>query len=332
MKNKSNFKSDNILFFLFTCVKDGRQFIEKLFDSLICQTKKNFVHYIYEDGSSDDVSDLVDKYKKNVSMLEKPYEIIYENNKVNIGLNMSTMHCIEKCNKKYFIWIDCDNWVDKDFFMNLEKTARKHPDAIMIKSTLFTVLENGDVFTDINTYRKRRENNKKNQIKNFFMNCYPFGFSFFAIKKAYLPDNFSMLNERHFSNDHQVICQVLFEEHPIVWSKKSIGYFLSRSNSEGHTNLRVTKGTDLNRQWYLELLAKTSNDSIDLLHNIYRSLDLYKKTIEYIDTKQYSLAIKTMKEKRKLNRKCKLNKRYYCKYHNDLYWFIKIIVFSFLRR
>ena len=329
---KKNDASKKPIFFLFTCIKDGRKYIKKLFDSLLGQTKKNFVHYIYEDGSVDSISDLVDEYKKQAASLEKPFEVIYENNEKNIGLNMATKHCIEMCDKEYFIWIDCDNWVDRDFFYNLEQTATKHPNAIMIKTSLFTVLENGNVFTDINTSRKRRINNKRNQIKNFFMNCYPFGFSFFAIKKEFLGNNFLMLDEKHFSNDHQVICQILFKKHPIVWSKKSIGYFLSRDDSEGHANLRVTKGTNLNRQWYLELLSKTSKDSYEKLTQIYSSLDLYKQTVYHLENKHYSQALKTMKQKRIGNRQCKLEKKYYCKYHTDWYWFFKIVVFSILHR
>ena len=329
-KNKNSLKKP--MFFLFTCVKDGRKYIQKLFNSLMGQTSKNFVHYIYEDGSEDSIADLVNEYKKQAASLDEPFDVLYENSKKNIGLNMATKHCIEMCNKEYFIWIDCDNWIDKDFFYNLEQTAIKHQDAIMIKTTLYTVLDNGYIFTDIDTFQKRRINNKRNQIKNFFMNCFPFGFSFFAVKKQFLGDNFTILDEKHFSNDHQVICQILFKQHPIVWSKKAIGYFLSRDDSEGHANLRVTKGTNLNRQWYLQLLSKTSADSFKKLTNIYSSLDLYKQMICYLENKQYSQALKTMRHKRKINRKCKLEIKYYCKYHNDLYWFLKIVVFSILHR
>ena len=86
MKSYSNEKP---LFFLFTCVKDGRKYINKLFDSLLSQTKINFVHYIYEDGSNDPIEDLVLSYKEKVSKLEHPYKVIYDNKDVTDQVNVN---------------------------------------------------------------------------------------------------------------------------------------------------------------------------------------------------------------------------------------------------
>ena len=120
---KNNNRLSKETFFLFTCVKNGRKYIQKLFDSLLKQTKINFVHYIYEDGSEDPVDDLITDYKTKANDIG--LQVIYEKQSINIGLNMATKHCIEQCFLPYFIWIDCDNWVDSRFFEELGNTVRK---------------------------------------------------------------------------------------------------------------------------------------------------------------------------------------------------------------
>ena len=108
------------LFFLFTCVKDGREYIDKLFESLLMQTKKNFIHYIYEDGSDNPLDEIVENYIKRVNQLDEPYRVVYEKCNKNIGLNKATEHCLKKCYLNYFIWMNCDDWLDVNFFKNAE--------------------------------------------------------------------------------------------------------------------------------------------------------------------------------------------------------------------
>lgn len=152
---KSPYNSTNQLFFLFTCVKDGRKYISKLFDSLLKQSKVNFVHYIYEDGSGDPVEDLVNDYKERSSKLKNPIVIIYEKNKTNVGLNMSTKHCIEHCNKPYFLWLNCDDWVDCDFFENLEKNVLKNERVSVFVSKMRVHFNGNFYFIPRNQYEKR---------------------------------------------------------------------------------------------------------------------------------------------------------------------------------
>ncbi len=69
--NCINDKSEKPLIFLFTCIKDGRKYIWKLFESLLEQTSNNFVHFIYDDGSNDPIEDLVETYKEKAFNLSK---------------------------------------------------------------------------------------------------------------------------------------------------------------------------------------------------------------------------------------------------------------------
>jgi len=145
-KTKMVEKTQDYLFFVFTCVKNGRKYIEKLFDSLLEQTLTNFVHFIYDDGSDDPIDDLVDEYRKKVSLLANPFPVIYEKNTTNIGINMATQYCISKCCARYFVWIDCDNWIDKNFFNEMTNTINR-------KGNKFIVYRSNGIRVDCNNKR-----------------------------------------------------------------------------------------------------------------------------------------------------------------------------------
>ena len=234
MKKKNLYNAENPLFFLFTCVKEGRPYIQKLFSSLLKQTKYNFVHYIYEDGSDDPIEDLVNEYKEKASKLVNPYRVEYEKNANNIGLNMATKHCIDMCYCPYFIWIDCDNWVDENFFKELEDAAVAHKNSIYIGSNRFDVCENF-----IKPYFSKKQlklaKKKKRDIEYL---CDTFGFSFFAIKHSlYLEINKNnyFVNERHFFNDMQVISHCILSNKEFSFADKAYSYFLCRNDSEGNS-------------------------------------------------------------------------------------------------
>ena len=229
MKTNNFITEDRPLFFLFTCVKEGRPFINRLFDSLLSQTKINFVHYIYDDGSSDPINDLVDAYKKRVGELKESYEVIYESNPTNIGLTLATQHCIKKCESKYFIWIDCDNWVDKDFFKELEKEVLKNNNSNLIRTKCISsngAYLNGNGFTYKNRFRKK-------QLKYFLYNSFCYGF--FAVNfewfKQINPD-FYFLEKRDYFIDDQVIVTALLHNGKFSFCDKAIGFYLEHDGNE----------------------------------------------------------------------------------------------------
>lgn len=231
------------LFFLFTCVKEGRPYIKKLFESLLIQTRHNFVHYIYEDGSNDPVEDLVLEYKGKASKLDIPYDVIYEKNSVNIGLNLATKHCIDMCFCPYFIWIDCDNWISETFFEELEKYILKHKKVTLVRTKLLD--QNGKNVFPKNITRKQSKNK---QLKNFLFRQFAYGF--FCVKKNdYLrinPDNY-LFDDKNFFNDDQVILTCLLNNNAFGFCKKSIGYFLDRNDNES----KIYKINDIDKLYFL---------------------------------------------------------------------------------
>ena len=239
-----NFKYDQNkpLFFLFTCVKNGRSFIQRLFNSLLNQSKINFVHYIYEDGSDEPLGELVSNYIEDAK--EKGIKVYYEYNDRNIGLNLSTKHCIDKCNLPFFIWIDCDNWVDESFFEELEKLQKRNKKAVVLRSK--RVLINYDTGSpsdndDIWLYKNSISAKKSYDQYLIFGKYY---FSFFAVSSTYYRcinvENL-MIDNRSFFNDQQILFICSKNKQLFTFSERAIGYCLIRGDSESSTNYLQTE-------------------------------------------------------------------------------------------
>ena len=298
---KSNNITNNKTFFLFTCVKNGRQYITKLFDSLLAQTEINFVHYIYEDGSDDPVEDIVSDYKKNAESIG--LEVYYEKQEKNIGLNMSTKHCIEQCFLPYFIWIDCDNWVDPNFFKEMGKSVKNNPDAIVHRSNkhifdeqLQRIVKEMYPLTEI---RKRRyKDNEKLLLLDIYWH------SFFAVKtKDYLRVNPScfLLDEKYFYNDQQVLFFCSLSKLDFVFVKKANSFYYRRKGSESLSGQSISFTKQLLDDFViLKQNANCSNHRVDYLPYFYSYYEIKANWFDHYKTRDYSLCRKLVWEKRKI--------------------------------
>lgn len=289
---------DKPLFFVFTCIKDGNQYIGKLFERMLHQTKYNFVHYIYEDGSNEPLGSLIDNYKEEVRKLGNPYEVIYEYNPINIGLNKATQYCISKCVGKYFLWIDCDNYIDYSFFDEMERLYKRHKKSLVLRSISY----------DAN-----------NENKIYFCNCgtlkdaktkYQFGlllrrkyyYSTFAVNfKRYLlinPQNI-FLYDRNFYNDEQVLMLCLLCDGRTFLSRKAISYFLKRDNQESS---QYNSSINEYRTFQSRLCFLVNQKLCHKLDAYYDIWDLYNVLSEVYKT-NYSKSKTIIKKIRILSRK-----------------------------
>ena len=318
MKNE-RYIENKPLFFLFTCVKNGRQYINKLFDSLLNQVKINFVHYIYDDGSEDPVDDLVYEYSKKAANLNHPYDVVYEKNPINIGLNMSTKHCIDMCDCPYFIWIDCDNWIDSHFFEEMEKVVTKHKDAILVRSRLLN--QDGK---NAAKYSKNFEREKeKKQLKNFFYNMFSHGF--FCVNRSYYldinRDNY-FFTEKGFYNDEQVNLTCMLSEKNFYFCEKAIGYFLERKDSESAVNAH--QSIDYYFNLFEMLVARYDTNfsnkikHIKYLRTSFNEMDSLKK----IDPKK---AMSIYFDRLKIIKKYNINREFRYRRKNGFYWLIALL-------
>lgn len=304
-------RTNKPLFFVFTCVKDGEKYIPKLFESMLSQTKINFVHYIYEDGSEKPLGKLMEEYKKRVSELDQPYKVIYEYNPINIGLNKSTQHCISKCTCPYFIWIDCDNYIDASFFEEMERLYRRNKKAIMLRSFLLGKKEGQDELS----YDKSKFATAKNKYQLGIYIRERYFYSFFAVNyqkyKTINPNNVFVSN-REFYNDEQVISLCLLVQSYAPITKKAIGYFTTH---DGQESSLYKINNHQRKEFHLSLCGLIDNNLKEKIEAAYHIKDLYTK-LDFTSHNNLADSLKTIKQIRFLSKTFNISLKNY--YNNNL--------------
>lgn len=315
--------------FLFTCVKDGRKYIAQLFDSLLNQTDTNFVHFIYDNGSYDPIDDLVISYKEKAVKLKAPYEIIYEKTPESVGLNIATKYCISKCDKPYFIWIDCDNWVDKDFIKYLSKTIKHNPDCMLYRTFLMRV--DGDNAKISSNYKQRKlsMHGQNNAAFTFFTRKNRYYYSFFAVNtKQYITaSNNNILSDRDYYNDEQVLAYCYLAKGKYKMVKKAKGYYLARNDSEAHLILPKQKSAELFAyETRIDRASQMSNDAKDyylVIDSLFKEYNLMQEA--YVN-KKYDDSRNHFKELYRLSRENHFSTKVTFRNKDFLYWFFVLFI------
>jgi len=230
-ENKT-FKSYKPFLFIFTFVKDGTNYISKLFNSLLNQNNTNFIHYIYDDGSTDNIKTLVNNYKKRASLLNNPFKIIFESNPINIGINKSTAHCIEKAKAKYFIWINADDYVNNNFVNEIERMTHKFKDVDIFATNI--------KYINANKYKKFgfKYFNGNNPFCTFLAKQKWIGTYYVVKTNSYFISNPTNLivPSKTLHNDVQLCILAFINRWKWGFIKNSVAYYLEHADSAFHIN------------------------------------------------------------------------------------------------
>lgn len=134
-------------------VYNAEQYMEKCLNSILKQTFEDFELIIIDDGSRDNSLKILKKFKN----LEKVR--IYSQN--NSGPSVTRNKGIEKANGEYIVFIDIDDWIEKDYIENLVEEIEK-------KRLDFVVTGYKDIskygIININDFYTENENLKKEKI------------------------------------------------------------------------------------------------------------------------------------------------------------------------
>lgn len=99
-------------------VFNTERFLEKCLDSLLDQTYDNYEIICVDDCSPDNSSAILAKYQQ-----EHPDRIILLKNDSNMGLGLTRQHGIEESRGSYLMFIDSDDYVEKDYVQEYVKAA-----------------------------------------------------------------------------------------------------------------------------------------------------------------------------------------------------------------
>lgn len=310
------------VFFLITFVKDGRKYINTLFNSLLSQTRINFKHYIYDDGSCDPIEDLVDEYRKKASSLKIPYEVIYEKNIENKGVNYSTMHCISKADCEYFIWLNCDDCIDERFFEEMEKCIIKNKKPTVVRSNLYDFVSKKQIEKDRFRLKVRKQSR---QLKYFLYGT--FSCNFFAIKTSdwftYNPHN-HYYEERSFFNDEQVLLTCCINNSRFAFCENATGYFYNHGNNE--SNMYKEKDLEIRYSFFKKLIDCYDKKIGSIVFDILELRRSFNQMEKYLNESNRTEALKVYKQRKTLCEDKRIPRLFWYRYGNNLTWLVRILI------
>ena len=127
--------------FIFTTIYNGKVYLDDFIKGFLGQTSNSFIHFIYNDGSTDDIDQKIEEYKQLASNRKKPFNVIYEKCYINKGNDYGTEHCIKKCLEyslidkelTYFMWVNADDIPIKNMVNNILKYSKYSYSVINLK-------------------------------------------------------------------------------------------------------------------------------------------------------------------------------------------------------
>ena len=116
MNIKNTDKKSNPLISVLIPIYNSEKFLEKCLISIINQTYKNIEIICNDDASTDKSLSMLKSFAKQ----DKRIKIIQ--NKINFGENKTRKNLIDKINGEYFIFIDSDDYIEKNFIQKMYET------------------------------------------------------------------------------------------------------------------------------------------------------------------------------------------------------------------
>ena len=223
------------------------KYLKKCLDSLVGQTLKDIEILAINDGSPDNSQKIVDEYVKK-------YDNIKSYIKENGGQSDARNFGLEKAKGDYIVFVDADDWIDKDFLKVMYENAKAHNSDIVI-CDFEEIYENG-----VTKIKKEIDKNIED-IQKAYMIAMP-GFCNKMFKKDFL-----------IKIDFKFINNIFYEDlaiYPIVAAKTNNISYIDRALYK----YRIRQGSTMNQQ-----------------KNTKRLLDIFK-VFEYIESGMESISNK----------------------------------------
>ena len=153
------------------------KYLKKCLDSVVDQTYKNYEVIIIDDGSTDNSKQIAKKYKFN--LIESEF----------VGVSEARNIAIKEAKGEYLIFLDSDDWWDKDLLKKLEENSKNNPDLIRFQMRTVTDQDEISEYNEPFFENKSGEDAFKLITKYHFVDaacCY-------AIKRTYYKKERSMV-------------------------------------------------------------------------------------------------------------------------------------------
>lgn len=237
-------------------IYNTEEYLEKCVISIINQTYKNIEIILINDGST----------SMNCINICQNFEKVYNNvrfyNKNNDGVSETRNFGIEKANGKYLLFIDSDDWIEKDTIEILYENIKNNDMSIC---SYHRVFENYNLIDNI----KKLENDiilsKTKTLKILFLNGkYKMNYQGFIFNKLFKKEIIDRYNIRFdkdicYNEDRLFVFNYLLHCNKPIYFSKYIGYNYYRREGS------VTNQKAYNEKMYTEFIAfdKMSKLAVD---------------------------------------------------------------------
>ena len=263
-------------------VYNVENYIKKCLDSIFEQTYKDYEVIVVNDGTKDNSMDIVNNYK---------VKIVTQKNQ---GLSAARNHGVEKAKGEYLIFLDSDDYWEKDLLLNLSKSLNNNPDVVRFQ--VKEVYENSDkevehkeqAFEGLDGVTAFNKIVKYHYVENAW--CY-------AIKRSYYLKEKFTFKKGTIHEDYGLIPLVIIKAQ-IVNSISYIGYnYLQRQGSIMSTkNYEKTlkKVSDMYEHYHylINEINKTNLDSKIFKSYVANSMILKILELEPKEYKEYKNKLK----------------------------------------
>lgn len=245
-----------IKFSIIIPVYNTEKYIEKCLNSIVNQSFSDFEVIVINDGSTDNSEKIIDVFCSK-------YKFITKYNKENGGLSDARNYGISKSKGDYLIFVDSDDYIDKNLLFELNKTI-EYKKYDLIKFGYNLIYENETKYLkdeiDFNKEYNGVEffDNMLKQKKPFEMAC------FYAYNKKKWDENKFGFAKGRYHEDFGLIPEIILKSKSVCCIDY-IGYHYVQTESS------ITRNSDYSKQ------VKKAYDMLYHFDNLYNNINVDKK-------------------------------------------------------
>ena len=258
-------------------VYNTEKYIDKCINSVLQQDLETEI-IVVNDGSTDNSKKIIEKYKDKIIYLEKE----------NGGLSDARNYGLKYATGEYIAFLDSDDFIEKDLFLNLEKYIDKKIDIIKFKINL--VDENYEKIRQIPSPSFECINGEKAFEKLFGMDEFLEVSCGYLYRKEFFKENNFQFEKGMYHEDFGLIPLVILKAKTVI-SLNIYGYnYLQTQNS-------ITRNIDYSKT------LKRANDVLAFYDNMIKKIESYeinqtsKKLIKEFYTNAILNKAKTLNKK-----------------------------------
>ena len=276
-------------------VYNVEKYLSKCLESILLQTYKNIEIIIINDGTTDSSLDIAELYASK-------YDFIHVYSYENAGISKTRNRALEKATGDYYLFVDSDDYIDKDMFKNLIEGAEKYKCEISMCDLVETYNPNEKAKRNPLNYIKM---NKKQALEQLL---YDKNIGNYVIDKLFsktLFDNISFPIGKLYE-DISTTYKLFIKANNYIYIPTTMYYYYQRSDSIVNNITRESILDYINAVFerYYDL---KNNYNFSNLYTVYSLVNVViKMSIWSIKIQDYELFDNTIYD-------------YYCKLEKELY-------------